>query len=127
MHGHDHAHENQFDTWTFTSDEEWSFNALQRAVENLPRDIYRAKGVVRLDLETRDYGVLQVTGRRGTLRLREPDRSSDGPEKTELVFIGKQGSTSTNDLRELFDRSLEEARRRDWYVIEKVYDEHSTP
>ena len=121
-HGHDHAHENQFDTWTFTSDEEWSFNALQRAVENLPRDIYRAKGVVRLDLETRDYGVLQVTGRRGTLRLRGPDRSSDGPEKTELVFIGKQGSTSTNDLRELFDRSLEEARNQgeEGYLIKDL-------
>jgi G3E family GTPase len=43
-----------FETWTYRSDELWSFNALQRVVEDLPNGIYRAKGMVRLDLETGD-------------------------------------------------------------------------
>ncbi|MDX2342805.1 MAG: GTP-binding protein [Acidimicrobiia bacterium] len=121
-HGHNHGHDRQFDTWTLSSDEEWSFNALQRAVENLPRDIYRAKGTVRLDLETRDYGILQVTGRRGTLRLREPDGPNGESPKTEIVFIGKQGSTSEDGLRELFDRSLEDARNQgeEGYLIKDL-------
>ena len=61
-------------------------------------------------------------GRRGTLRLREIERSSNGPEKTELVFIGKQGSTSANDLRELFEQSLEDARNQgeDGYLIKDL-------
>ena len=122
LSGHGLEYGGLFDTWTFSSNEEWSFNALQRAVENLPRDIYRAKGKVRLDLETRDYGILQVTGRRGTLRLREPDGSNDEPQKTEIVFIGKQGSTSEDRLRELFDRSLEDARNQgeEGYLIKDL-------
>jgi len=63
-----------------------------------------------LDLETQDYGILQVTGRRGTLRPREPDGPDDEPMKTEIVFIGKQGSTSEDGLRELFNQSLEDSR-----------------
>ena len=109
--GHqDHQHDHQFKTWTYRSEEEWSFNALQRAVEHLPPEIYRAKGIVRLELETRDYGILQVTGRRGTLRLCEPESVGAEPETTELVFIGKPGACTNNGIRELFDQALEDAR-----------------
>ena len=78
--------------------------------------------MVRLDLDTDDYGVLQVTGRRGWLRLVKPESPESSPATTELVFIGKRGSTSTNDLRELFDRSLEEARNQgeEGYLIKDL-------
>jgi G3E family GTPase len=95
----------EFATWTFRSQAEWSFNALQRAVDHLPKGIYRAKGMVRLDLETDDYGILQVTGRRGWLKLVEPESDEDEVVTTELVFIGKPGSTSNDDLKLHFEQA----------------------
>ena len=108
--GSDHAHGNEFDSWVYRSEAEWSFNALQRAVEDLSRDIYRAKGIVRLDLETSDYGILQVTGKRGSLRLVEPATPEAAPDDTEIVFIGRAGTNTNEGIRELFERSLEDAR-----------------
>jgi G3E family GTPase len=99
----------EFATWTFRSQAEWSFNALQRAVEHLPKGIYRAKGMVRLDLETDDYGILQVTGRRGWLKLVEPESDEDEVVTTELVFIGKPGSTSNDDLKLHFEQAWQAA------------------
>jgi G3E family GTPase len=99
----------EFATWTFRSEAEWSFNALQRAVEHLPKGIYRAKGMVRLDLETDDYGILQVTGRRGWLKLVEPESDEDEVVTTELVFIGKPDSTSNDDLKLHFEQAWQAA------------------
>jgi len=106
---HEHHHDQEFATWTFRSQAEWSFNALQRAVEHLPLGIFRAKGLVRLDLETDDYGILQVTGRRGWLKLIEPESDEDEVVTTELVFIGKPGSTSNEDLKLHFDHAWQAA------------------
>ena len=106
---HEHHHGEEFATWTFRSQAEWSFNALQLAVEHLPKGIFRAKGMVRLDLETDDYGILQVTGRRGWLRLVEPEPDEDEVVTTELVFIGKPGSTSNDDLKRHFEQAWQAA------------------
>jgi G3E family GTPase len=106
---HGHSRDGEFATWTFRSKEKWSFNALQRAVEHLPKGIFRAKGMVCLDLETDDYGVLQVTGRRGWLRLVEPESEEDRVTDTELVFIGKPGATSNEELRNHFEQAWEAA------------------
>ena len=99
-----------FETWTFRSDQLWSFNALQRAVEDLPKGIYRAKGMVRLDLDTGDWGILNLTGKRAWLKLCGPDSPGREPSTTELVFIGKPGSTSNQALAEHFEASLQAAR-----------------
>lgn len=105
-----------------STDEAWSFNALQRAVEHLPKDIYRAKGHVRLQVETDDYGVLQVTGRRGTLRLCEPDGEDAEDITTELVFIGKPGSITNDSIGALFEQSLEAARNQgdETYIVKDL-------
>jgi len=109
----------EFATWTFRSQAEWSFNALQRAVEHLPKGIYRAKGMVRLDLETDDYGILQVTGRRGWLKLVEPESDEDEVVTTELVFIGKPGSTSNDDLKAHFEQAWQAANAQgeEGYIV----------
>ena len=99
-----------FETWTFHSDQFWSFNALQRAVEDLPKGIYRAKGMVRLDLDTGDWGILNLTGKRAWLKLCGPDSPESEPDRTELVFIGKRGSTSNGALAAQFEASLQAAR-----------------
>jgi len=106
---HEHHHGEEFATWTFRSQAEWSFNALQRAVEHLSKGIFRAKGMVRLDLETDDYGILQVTGRRGWLKLVEQEPDADEVVTTELVFIGKPGSTSNDDLKRHFEQAWQAA------------------
>ena len=105
--GEDHSH--LFEAWSFRSAREWSFNALQRAMEHLPDGIYRAKGLVRLDLPTGDYGVLQLTGRRAWLRLCEPDGPAEGPSVTELVFIGQRGATSNEAIAAHFEDAHAEA------------------
>jgi len=106
---HEHHHDQEFATWTFRSDAQWPFDALQRAVEHLPLGIFRAKGMVRLDLDTDDYGILQVTGRRGWLKLVEPEPNEAEIVTTELVFIGKPGSTSNEDLKLHFDHAWQAA------------------
>jgi G3E family GTPase len=111
-HEHPH-HDKEFTTWTYCSEASWSFGALQRAVEALPRDIYRAKGIVRLDLETGDYGILQVTGKRGWLKLSEPESPETVPVSTELVFIGKPGTNTNESIGMVFEQALEDARAQD--------------
>lgn len=111
-HPGDHHHDDDghaFEAWSFRSNRAWSFNALQRAVEHLPTDIYRAKGLVCLDLPTGDYGVLQMTGRRAWLRLCEPGAANEPPSATELVFIGKRGATTEEALAAHFENALAEA------------------
>ena len=111
QHAHDEADHlgATFETWTFRSDELWSFNALQRVIEDLPNGIYRAKGMVRLDLETGDWGILNLTGKRAWLKLCGPDSPEQEPDTTELVFIGKPGSTSSEALATLFEASFQAA------------------
>ena len=100
-------HGEQFASWTYQGKRPWSFAALQRAVERMPRDIFRAKGTVRLDLDTGDCGILQVTGKRGWLRLRETQPGE--LIVTELVLIGKPGNVTDDSIRAYFEQSLDEA------------------
>ena len=121
-HEHQH-HDNEFKTWTYCSEASWSFSALQRAVEALPRDIYRAKGIVRLDLETGDYGILQVTGKRAWLKLSEPESPETVPVSTELVFIGKPGTNTNESIEMIFKQALEDARSQgseEGYVVKDL-------
>ncbi len=120
-HEHQH-HDNEFKTWTYCSGASWSFNALQRAVETLPRDIYRAKGIVRLDLETGEYGILQVTGKRASLKLSEPESPESVPVSTELVLIGKPGTNTNESIEMIFEQALEDARSQgsEGYVVKDL-------
>jgi G3E family GTPase len=112
--GHEHPndpHQSTFRSWTYRRDEAWSFGALERAVAGLHRGIYRAKGIVRLDLETGDYGVFQLTGRRATLRLQEPDGETTDGISTELLFIGSPETVTGEGIAAVFEQALRAARR----------------
>jgi G3E family GTPase len=100
-------HSRQFAAWVYRSERRWSFNEIQRAVEKLPRDIYRAKGTVRLNLGTNDYGVFHMTGKRSWIELCE----ADTPEgvTTELVFVGRPGTITNDSIRMQFEAAVEEA------------------
>ena len=110
---HKHNHHQEFATWTFRSQAKWSFSALHRAVQHLPNGIFRAKGMVQLDLDTKDYGILQVTGRRGWLKLAEPEPEETEPIITELVFIGKPGTTTNEGIKAHFENAWEQANAPD--------------
>ena len=107
---HDENHDSTFASWTYRSNADWSFGALHRAVDKLPRDIYRAKGIVRLDLATDDYGVFQLTGKRSWLKLTEPVSADEAKAvTTELVFIGKPNGITDEGIGALFEQALAEA------------------
>jgi len=119
--GH-HHHDSEFASWVYRSDELWSFNALQRAVETLPQGIYRAKGMVQLDLDTGDYGILQVTGKRGMLKLTERTSPQTDPVSTEVVLIGSPNASTDESIHEIFEQALEGARTQgsEGYVVKDL-------
>ena len=104
----EHDHSSQFAAWVYRSERGWSFNEIQRAVDKLPNDIYRAKGTLRLNLGTNDYGLFQMTGRRSWLKLCE----AESPERmtTELVFVGRPGTVTNDSIRVQFESAVDEAR-----------------
>ncbi len=62
-----------------------------------------------IDLDTDDYGILQMTGRGGWLKLVEPEPDEDKIVTTELVFIGQPGTTSNEDLKAHFEQAWQAA------------------
>ncbi|MGH7091159.1 MAG: CobW family GTP-binding protein, partial [Stellaceae bacterium] len=86
--GDEHGAEGLFEAWSYRDEAAWSFKALERAAAGLPKGIYRAKGIVRLDLPTGDYGLFHLAGRRSWLQLCAP---AEGDVTTELVFVGDRG------------------------------------
>ena len=103
-----HHHGSQFAAWVYRSERAWSFNEIQRAVDKLPKDIFRAKGTLRLNLGTHDYGLFQMTGKRSWLKLCE----AESPEtvRTELVFIGRPGTVTNDSIRVQFEAAVAEAK-----------------
>jgi G3E family GTPase len=101
-------HQGQFGAWVYRSERRWSFNEIQRAVDKLPNDIYRAKGTLRLDLDANAYGVFHMTGRRSWLTLCE----AEPPETmtTELVFVGRPGMVTSDSIRVHFEEAVHEAK-----------------
>ena len=103
--GDDHSRE--FGAWVFRSERRWSFNEIQRAVEKLPREIYRAKGTVRLGLGANTYAVLHMTGKRTWLTLCDADAADE--VLTEVVFVGRAGTITNDGIRAHFEAAVTEA------------------
>jgi G3E family GTPase len=105
-----------FEAWSYRNDgDAFSFNAIQRLVEQLPRDIYRGKGIERLALAGGDHGVFQMAGRRSTLKLTKPPAGST--VTTELVFIGRPGATTDAALADLVDLARQQAENRAPHLV----------
>ncbi len=100
---HDHDHGAVFSTWTYASDEALGQAALERALDNLPPTIYRAKGFIWLRENPVRKVVLQVVGKRASLSLGElwPE---DTPRRTQIVMIGAQGKLQPERLKAVFDQ-----------------------
>ena len=93
----------QFVTYTFESLEPLPAQRLHTLLRDLPKTVFRAKGLVNL-VEKPDHPcVLQSTGRRATLTVGQP--WGDRPPMTQIVFIGSHGGVDGNWLEtQLTDR-----------------------
>lgn len=101
---HDHHHHDHsliYETWHYFSKTQLSLKALQRAVERLPNDIFRAKGFVYVDRLPEQRGILQVVGQR--INLHAGAAWGDAPPQTNLVFIGLPGAIDPAVLQKHFD------------------------
>jgi len=80
-----HPHHTAFTTWTFQTAARLSEAALEDLLVGLPREVYRAKGLVRTDGE---WTWTQVNAVGGRYEL-EPDSPDPEPAQSTLVFIGR--------------------------------------
>lgn len=95
----DHTH--AYETWTIERDAPLSRQAVERFASGLTEDIYRAKGLVRLQDPADIPYLYQQVGERWTL---EPDTGrGNEPRHTRIVVIGRRGATSSSALEKLLE------------------------
>ena len=108
-HDHHHHHDDHaqlFETWSYREERPFSLPALQKAVNDLPTSIYRAKGVLHLHEAPAVRCVLQVVGKRATITLEEP--WGNEPPRTQFVVIGQAGVMDKASLKVPLEASLQE-------------------
>lgn len=98
---HDHSHHGlELETWLYSSDKPLVHDALLHTLEALPSDIYRGKGIVLLADKLNRRTIMQMVGKR--IQFHDGGEWDDQPGNTELVFIGKPGTLSSDELSALF-------------------------
>ncbi len=97
-HGHDHAE--RFSTWSYETDQPMSLTAVREAVQTLPGNIFRAKGVIYTSDDPARPAVLQVVGRRVNLST-QAEWGQRRP-RSQIVVIGAAGSVDERSLGEMF-------------------------
>ncbi|MEM9462629.1 MAG: GTP-binding protein [Myxococcota bacterium] len=108
-HGHDHDHDHDHDhhgvhayeTWTYQAQQPLSLYALRRALRRLPPLVFRAKGFVHVAEDPGVRVLVQVVGRRAELTTQGP--WGEGDARTELVFLGPEGTLVPDELQSLMD------------------------
>lgn len=105
-HGHTHTHEIVFHTWSYEEKRPFSLQAIQKAVDQLPTSIYRAKGILYLADVPDQRHILQVVGKRATITKGEA--WGEQPPSTRLVFIGAAGGVDEATITAVFTASQQE-------------------
>jgi len=104
---HDRIHSLRFGTWSWINSAPLSLAAFQSWVKQLPRSIYRAKGILWL-VEYPDYeAVFQLVGKRSTIDLGQGWR---GKATNELVVIGASGAMTTEMLADELNACVQRVR-----------------
>jgi G3E family GTPase len=93
--GHDHYHDADFATWSYTSDRPLARSRFERVADGLPETVIRAKGVLYLEDAPEQRMIFQLVGRHWTLT--PGDAWGVAKPETRLVFIG---------VREQFDPAV---------------------
>jgi G3E family GTPase len=104
-HDHEHDHGKVFDTWTWETDRPSSFAALQAVFDQLPRTVYRAKGVLFLSDYPEHKVILQMVGKRAALSFAGKWPDGETP-RTQFVMIASHGGMDVESLREAFTAAL---------------------
>jgi len=89
---HDHHHPEAYQTWSFSSSKPIHTANIHSFLNKLPEGVLRAKGIVFLEEDPDQRFLLQLVGRRWTLKPSE-SWGNQQPE-SKLVFIGISGSIS---------------------------------
>lgn len=100
--GHDHPSADGFQSLSFESDRPFVTEAFQKFLEEVPTDVFRAKGILKIDGSDKRY-IFHLVSQRFTL-----DESEwTGPLRSKLVLIGR--NLDHYDLREKLQACLETA------------------
>jgi G3E family GTPase len=94
-----HHHDDELETWTFSSPIPLDRTSLMEVIKSLPETIIRAKGIVQMDDEPMHRVIFQLVGKRWAFRKGEA-WANEAPG-TNLVLIGLPGSIP-DELRERF-------------------------
>lgn len=125
-HHHSHHHDDHtlvFDSWSWHGTQPLSFDQLRHALKNLPRSIYRAKGIIQLAEMPEKRLVAQVVGKRITMYGAEEDWGNQTPH-SDLVFIGEQGGIDTDILQVVLDQcQVKEAATAHTTIQGRIEDE----
>lgn len=104
---HDHHHHDHsliFSTWSWQSTELLSLRAVRRVVDNLPKTIYRAKGVLYLVDDPATMGILQVVGKRAAITW--GGKWDDATPISQIVIIAEHGGLDVAMLQAQFEGTI---------------------
>jgi len=94
-------HATSFGTWSYSTRHPLAYRKVRSALEDLPVDVFRAKGTLALADAPNLRFTAQMVGRRIAI---EPDRPwNEQPHGTDLVFIGRPDALTSADLVARFD------------------------
>jgi G3E family GTPase len=96
-----------FETLSYHADRAMAYRKIQAALEGLPPEVFRAKGVLYLADAPNLRFVAQMVGRRLSIDVDRP-WGAEKPE-TQLVVIGKPGAILGDELVERMDKCFTDA------------------
>ena len=102
--GHAHDHELVFDRFSFTADDPFDRVLLTAVLAALPAGVVRAKGVLYLADAPDDCVILQLVGRRWTLKPGAP--WGDVKPATRLVLIAPHNQVDADGIQAEFAGAL---------------------
>lgn len=92
-------HNEHFQSWRWQSDEPLGYEGLDNALKQLPKAVFRGKGIVYLAERPHRKGLVHLVGNRRQISLGEA--WGDEAPSNQLVFIGSPDATSDAELEGL--------------------------
>jgi len=93
-----------FDTWSYSTEHPLAYRSVRAALEGLPPEIFRAKGILALADAPNLPFTLQMVGRR--ISIEPAGTWGERPAATELVCIGLPGAMTAQDLANRLDACI---------------------
>ncbi|MEO1289770.1 MAG: GTP-binding protein, partial [Chloroflexota bacterium] len=105
LYDHDHSdHSLVFATWAWETDKSLNLQKIRAVLDDLPKSIFRAKGVIYASETPDTQVVLQLVGKR--VALTQGDPWGDKTPNTSIVLIGDVGSVDKMLLTQQFEETI---------------------